>query len=334
MKQQAFFIDTQLNEKGSKVLSTDFGIGTLIINNTTNARFKIYYGEVSIGIGSNRFDYLIDGFTFAQLPMPPKPMKVTIEWEATTQEFEYIRIDLLEEIKEVFFQTNAPLTGGVGLAQNVSVAAAIPTGANTIGKVNIGTMDLDVSRNGTSIAGESLSSGGSNTIGWLSEIAKRIKTVLQVTVTGALPVGTNVIGKVDINTLPNISINAGTNNIGDVDVLTLPSIPVGSNTIGKVDINDATKNIHHNGELLVGTTILTYDMTGSEITCLNYIINDGSVDVFLSFDNTVVTTTPTTAQNGIIRLKAGQGISDFNRKISKINCISTVANNTVRVLGV
>lgn len=56
-----------------------------------------------------------------------------------------------------------------------------------------------------------------------------------VTISSALPSGTNNIGDVDVLTLP--SIPAGTNNIGDVDVLTLPSIPSGSNTIGKVDVN-------------------------------------------------------------------------------------------------
>jgi len=57
---------------------------------------------------------------------------------------------------------------------------------------------------------------------------------LDVSVTTALPAGTNNIGDVDIASLP--SIPAGTNNIGDVDVLTLPSIPAGNNNIGDVDI--------------------------------------------------------------------------------------------------
>jgi len=81
---------------------------------------------------------------------------------------------------------------------------------------------------------------------------------LQVDVVGALPAGTNAIGKlvansgvdigdvdvtsiapgdnnignVDVVTLP--ALVAGTANIGDVDVLTLPAIPAGTNLIGKV----------------------------------------------------------------------------------------------------
>lgn len=55
-----------------------------------------------------------------------------------------------------------------------------------------------------------------------------------VTVSVALPAGTNNIGDVDVLSLP--SIPAGTNNIGDVDVLTLPSLPAGTNNIGDVDV--------------------------------------------------------------------------------------------------
>ena len=62
---------------------------------------------------------------------------------------------------------------------------------------------------------------------------------LPVAQTGALPVGDNNIGNVDVLTLP--SLPAGANNIGDVDVLTLPTVtinplPTGTNNIGDVDV--------------------------------------------------------------------------------------------------
>lgn len=68
---------------------------------------------------------------------------------------------------------------------------------------------------------------------------------LPVVQTGALPAGTNAIGKltansgvdigdVDVTSLP--ALPAGTNNIGDVDVLTLPALPAGTNNIGDVDV--------------------------------------------------------------------------------------------------
>lgn len=83
---------------------------------------------------------------------------------------------------------------------------------------------------------------------------------LPVVQTGALPAGTNAIGKlaansgvdigdVDVTSLPSIpagnnnigdvdiaSIAAGDNNIGNVDVLTLPALPAGTNNIGDVDV--------------------------------------------------------------------------------------------------
>ncbi len=65
---------------------------------------------------------------------------------------------------------------------------------------------------------------------------------LQVDVVGALPAGTNAIGKlaansgVDIGDVDILSIAAGDNNIGNVDVLT---IAAGDNNIGNVDIASA-----------------------------------------------------------------------------------------------
>lgn len=77
-------------------------------------------------------------------------------------------------------------------------------------------------------------------------------TELQVDVVGALPAGTNAIGKlaansgVDIGDVDITSIAAGDNNIGNVDVVTLPALAAGTNAIGKlaansgVDIGDVT----------------------------------------------------------------------------------------------
>lgn len=63
---------------------------------------------------------------------------------------------------------------------------------------------------------------------------------IQVDVVGALPAGTNAIGKlaansgVDIGDVDIASIAAGDNNIGNVDVVTLPALATGTNVIGKV----------------------------------------------------------------------------------------------------
>jgi hypothetical protein len=102
-----------------------------------------------------------------------------------------------------------------------------------------------------------------------------VATSSAVTISAALPPGTNNIGDVDVLSVPALftdgtqksklvdtaganvaavsaagrlsvdasgvavtlaALPAGTNNIGDVDVLTLPALPAGTNTIGSVNI--------------------------------------------------------------------------------------------------
>lgn len=60
------------------------------------------------------------------------------------------------------------------------------------------------------------------------------QSAVPVSLSAAVPAGTNNIGDVDVLTLP--ALPAGTNNIGDVDVLTLPALPAGTNNIGDVDV--------------------------------------------------------------------------------------------------
>ena len=63
----------------------------------------------------------------------------------------------------------------------------------------------------------------------LTELAGAIDTEMQVDVVGALPAGTNAIGKlaansgVDIGDVDVTSIAAGDNNIGNVDIVTVPA---------------------------------------------------------------------------------------------------------------
>lgn len=69
----------------------------------------------------------------------------------------------------------------------------------------------------------------------LTELAAAIDTELQVDIIGALPAGTNAIGKlaansgVDIGDVDILSIAAGDNNIGNVDIVTVPADPFGVN---------------------------------------------------------------------------------------------------------
>ena len=62
-----------------------------------------------------------------------------------------------------------------------------------------------------------------------------LRPQLQVDIVGALPAGTNAIGKlaansgVDIGDVDVTSIAAGDNNIGNVDIVTVPTDPFGAN---------------------------------------------------------------------------------------------------------
>lgn len=70
-----------------------------------------------------------------------------------------------------------------------------------------------------------------------SALAGAVDTQLQVDVVGALPAGTNAIGK--------LSANSGV-DIGDVDVLSLPATPAGTNAIGKLLPPDVDVTAHAN----------------------------------------------------------------------------------------
>jgi hypothetical protein len=103
------------------------------------------------------------------------------------------------------------------IAGAVTLGAALPAGANTIGAVDVLSLP-------------ELPAGDQN-IGNVDVLSLPAGTVAGGS---SLPAGSNNIGDVDVLTLP--SLPAGSNNIGDVDVLTLPSLPAGTNNIGDVDV--------------------------------------------------------------------------------------------------
>lgn len=55
----------------------------------------------------------------------------------------------------------------------------------------------------------------------------------EVTALPALPAGSNLIGKVDVTTMPTVSFSQGSS----IGISSLPALPAGSNTIGKVEVN-------------------------------------------------------------------------------------------------
>lgn len=71
----------------------------------------------------------------------------------------------------------------------------------------------------------------------LTELAAAIDTEVQVDIVGALPAGTNAIGK--------LAANSGV-DIGDVDVTSLPALAAGTNAIGKLLPPDVDVTAHTN----------------------------------------------------------------------------------------
>jgi hypothetical protein len=306
MKTIPHFINLVQNVAGTEVLEVDFFVKGFIINNRSNAVFSIYAGEKSLGIGEMREDFKVGAYDFAKLPILDNVTKITIAWTAPTEDFGYIRIDLTDEPTQLQVTANPPSTIGTGLASNVAIISALPAGTNTIGKVNIGTSDVDLARNGTSISGESLSSGGSNVLGWLSEIAKRIKTVLTVTITGALPAGSNEIGKVVVTEMPPVTVT---------------TTPV--------------RTSHEHYRITVGDVVTTIDFLANDINQIIFIHNKGTSSVFLTFDNDVVTAASSNGRNGVIEIEAGEVLNDITRNCKKLNLIRPSGQSgLVRFMGV
>lgn len=145
--------------------------------------------------------------------------------------------------------------------------------------------------------------------------------------------------------LPN-----GNNKVGRVDVESLPELPEGDNVIGKVIIpepviigsmppievtNDPVRGYHHMYDGPVSTTEVIIDCTPRNMTRINYIINDDDTnDLYVAFNDDVLSSSPGNGYNGVIRLKAGESISDLNRMSSKVKFLRANGNGSVRMLGV
>lgn len=132
-----------------------------------------------------------------------------------------------------------PGTGATNLGKAVDTA----TGATDTGVLALGTRDDALSAL-TPIEGDNVQLRvDANGALWTHDDALDAALAgseLQVDVVGALPAGTNAIGKlaansgVDIGDVDILSIAAGDNNIGNVDIAS--AIPAGTNNIGDVDV--------------------------------------------------------------------------------------------------
>ena len=158
----------------------------------------------------------------------------------------------------------ASIAAGDNNIGNVDVAS-IAAGTNNIGDVDVLTVPADPFGANADAAATAGSTGSiqaklrliTSQIDSVKTAVETIDNVVsgseaQVDIVGALPAGTNAIGKlaansgVDIGDVDVTSIAAGDNNIGNVDVVTLPATPAGTNAIGKLLPPDVDVTTHTN----------------------------------------------------------------------------------------
>lgn len=149
---------------------------------------------------------------------------------------------------------DAALPAGTNNIGDVDVLSlpSLPAGTNNIGDVDVLTVPapLNVTGTGTEAAALRVTIASDST-GVLSvdDNGGSLTIDGSVSITGAIPAGTNNIGDVDVLTLP--ALPAGTNNIGDVDVLSVPADPFGLNA----DAASATGSISAKLRFIASTGI-------------------------------------------------------------------------------
>lgn len=174
-----------------------------------------------------------------------------------------------------------------------------------------------------------------------------------------MPAGNNHIGIVTVDTMPAQTINftelpAGTNHIGSVGVDSMPALATGTSHIGSVGIDGgvqitsmpavqvsdqpvATQHQYYEGTIDAATTTgVMYPFPGAAtINMINFLSNDGTTDLYVTFDNVdpSVPANRATGTNGALHLLAGESISNFGRKCTAINFFRITGAGNVRFLG-
>lgn len=170
----------------------------------------------------------------------------------------------------------------------------------------------------------------------------------------ALPAGNNNIGQVIVTQMPAVqfvmdTLPTGTNLIGNVGVTKLPPLAEGTSYVGRVGVeggvsinsmppvqvtNDPVRGSHFHWESVIGLTKVDCVITGGDVIKFSYIVNEGDTDLFLNFDSNTVDPSNTSGANKTIRLKAGEQLTEFTRKSTKLSFIRLTGTGTVRLLGV
>ena len=144
-----------------------------------------------------------------------------------------------------------------------------------------------------------------------------------------LPSGSNNIGRVKVDTLPALS--SGVSHIGSVGIdggVTISSMP--PVTVS----NEPVKQSHQSFEGTITTTEIVFDMGVETINRIQYIVNEGDTDIYISFDDVPATPTITSGLNKPIRIRPNEIINDMPRKSNKIRFIRATGSGLVRFLGV
>lgn len=165
----------------------------VLTNNTSNTMYIAQSSNVSSSFYEMK---VVSGGT--KMFAKPKGMSSIFIWHASNQNELVHIVSFVDDFNpQSIAQTSETVN-----TQNV----VLSPGTNTIGLVKV----TDGTNNATfTAAGEQ-----------------------KTTITQPLPAGTNVLGHVNVDSLPTLP--AGTNNIGHVTVDTLPSLPAGTNNIGAV----------------------------------------------------------------------------------------------------
>lgn len=139
----------------------------------------------------------------------------------------------------------------------------------------------------------------------------------------------------DLQALAQLQALVATINDG-IAVTTLPALSAGTQVIGNVGINN--KSTHENYDINVGATAVVIDMTArGGVNHIQYINNSqGTMDLFITFDDMAVTGSIVSGANRQIRLRPGETLNNLPRKALKINFIrpTGAALEPVRFVGV
>ena len=191
--------------------------------------------------------------------------------------------------------TNTVLTDGTQKTQVTSLPS-LPTGANTIGSVNVlggnvtavkidgSAVTQPVSASALPLPSGAATAAKQPALGTAGTAATDVITVQgiaggvpqPISGTVVLGAGSAAIGTISVSNFPatqpvsgTVTLGTGSAAIGTVSVTSLPSLPTGSNTIGNVGVTGSVEITNDAGNAIpVSGTVLVQSNAGSGSRCL------------------------------------------------------------------